>query len=311
MYWAAGCGGCEISVLDLQERLLQVAESVEIVFWPAVMDAKKSDVEAMPEGHIDLCLFNGALRTEENLEMARLLRRKSTLLVAYGSCAVSGGVPGLADLTGSDSVLARAFDSAFSNDGDTRPALRTSIGEVVLELPGLLPRVMSLSSAVPVDLALPGCPPATERIWETLMAALGSPESEAGSIGAVCDDCGLVKTGAKVDRFVRPFEARPDGERCLLEQGVLCVGPATRGGCGAQCLSVGVGCRGCYGPTDGVRDHGAAITAMLAAVIGPEDEAGVEDAVAGLKDVAGAFYRYTLPASILLSPAAGKGDDDE
>ena len=77
MYWAAGCGGCDISVLNIHEALLDVAEQFEIVFWPAVMDAKYADLEAMPDASIDLALFTGGIRNSENVELARLLRRKS------------------------------------------------------------------------------------------------------------------------------------------------------------------------------------------------------------------------------------------
>ena len=76
IYWAASCGGCDIAVLGLQEKILDLAEAFDIVFWPCVMDAKVPDVEALPNKSIDLCLFNGAVRTSEQEFMARLLRDK-------------------------------------------------------------------------------------------------------------------------------------------------------------------------------------------------------------------------------------------
>ena len=98
MYWAASCGGCEIAVLNIHEGILDVDANFEVVFWPVAMDAKYKDVEAMADGAITLCLFNGSIRNSENEEMAHLLRRKSKVLVAFGSCACEGRIPGLANL---------------------------------------------------------------------------------------------------------------------------------------------------------------------------------------------------------------------
>ena len=72
LYWAASCGGCEITVVDIEAKILDVAEFFDIVFWPCIMDFKYKDVEAMADGEITLCLFNGAIRTSENEYMAKL-----------------------------------------------------------------------------------------------------------------------------------------------------------------------------------------------------------------------------------------------
>ena len=74
LYWAASCGGCEIAIVELREKILDLDAAADILFWPVAMDFKYKDVEAMPDGHIDVCLFNGAIRTSENEEMAHLLR---------------------------------------------------------------------------------------------------------------------------------------------------------------------------------------------------------------------------------------------
>ncbi len=99
MYWAASCGGCEIAVLNIHEKILDVDANFEVVFWPVAMDAKYKDVEAMEDGSILLTLFNGAIRNDENEHIAKLLRRKSKLLVAFGSCANEGCMPALANLS--------------------------------------------------------------------------------------------------------------------------------------------------------------------------------------------------------------------
>jgi len=97
-YWAASCGGCEIAVLDIDEKILDVVQIADIVFWPVAMDIKYKDVENMPDKYIDVCFFNGAIRTEEQEHMAKLLRQKSKILIAYGACSHLGGIPGLANL---------------------------------------------------------------------------------------------------------------------------------------------------------------------------------------------------------------------
>ena len=99
MYWAASCGGCEISVLNIHERILDVDANFDVVFWPVAMDAKYKDLEEMEDNSILLTLFNGGIRNEENAEIARLLRKKSQILVAFGSCACEGGIPGLGNLS--------------------------------------------------------------------------------------------------------------------------------------------------------------------------------------------------------------------
>src|SRR5512136_2369460 len=97
-YWCASCGGCEETVVDLEEKILDVVAAVDIVLWPVALDFKRKDVEALPDGAITATFLNGAIRSTEQEEMARLLRRKSQLLIAFGACSQLGGIPGLANL---------------------------------------------------------------------------------------------------------------------------------------------------------------------------------------------------------------------
>ena len=91
VYWASSCGGCDIAIVELGEHLLELAQVADIVFWPCAMDFKYHDVEAMPDGAIDVALFNGSIRTDLDAEhIAHLLRKKSKALVAFGSCACGG-----------------------------------------------------------------------------------------------------------------------------------------------------------------------------------------------------------------------------
>src|SRR5512136_3119531 len=114
-YWAASCGGCEIAVLDINERILDVVKIADILFWPVALDIKYKDVEAMPDKKIDITFFNGSIRNSEQEHMAKLLRHKSNTLVAFGSCAHEGCIPGLANL----STRAEIFDTVYKGDSPT------------------------------------------------------------------------------------------------------------------------------------------------------------------------------------------------
>src|SRR5512135_390545 len=160
MYWAASCGGCEIAVLNIHEKILDVDANFEVVFWPVAMDAKYRDVEAMPDGAITLTLFNGGIRNAENEEIARLLRRKSQILVAFGSCATEGCIPGLANLGTAQSLLDTAFSTITTdNPQATRPQAVWEAPEGELHLPELYLVLKTLDQIVPVDYYMPGCPP--------------------------------------------------------------------------------------------------------------------------------------------------------
>ncbi|TLM77135.1 MAG: oxidoreductase, partial [Actinobacteria bacterium] len=238
-YSAAGCGGCDIAMLEIEAHLLELIEAADIVFWPTIVDLKYADIEAMPDGEIDLTLFNGAIRTEENAHVAKLLRAKSKVLVGFGACSSFGGVVGLGDLYGAEALMARAFSTESTDPGAAipRPAAE---GAETAGVPAMLPRVLPLAGVVPVDYTIPGCPPVGERVWEVLTAFVSGALPPAPAIAGagdrcVCDECTLPKRNTRVAGFRRFHEFVPEPEWCLLEQGVLCMGPATRSGCGAQC----------------------------------------------------------------------------
>jgi len=322
IYWAAGCGGCEISVLNLHEQLLDVIALADVVFCPALVDTKRADVEAMPDagepGSIDVCLLNGAMRTSENIEMAHLLRRKSRVLIAYGSCSNSGCVPGLANLTGVEDILRTVYTTRPSGDnpGGTVPRQHIPVTEGALELPLLAERVVPLHEVVPVDYAIPGCPPepaATAPVLTGLLHALttGGELPPPGSVlgagpSTVCVECSRRREGKIITAFRRNHLVDPDPELCLLEQGLVCMGIATREGCGALCPAVNMPCIGCYGPPAGVRDQGAAMVGALGAAIdvapavgtGDDGPAAYADSVLdGIPDWTGSLYKFSLAAS--------------
>ena len=306
LYWAASCGGCEIAVLGIDDKILQVAEAFDIVFWPCVVDGKVRSIEKMPDQGIDLCLFNGAIRTSEQEYMARLLRQKSKVLVAFGSCAHEGCIPGLGNVANREEIFQIAYHDTPStvNPEGTRPQTETKVPEGTLYLPYFYDTVKTLDQTVPVDYYLPGCPPEPERIWDALTAILTGQLPPAGSvIGAqttVCDQCPRTREEKKIKEFKRTWEIIPDPEICLLEQGIICCGIATRAGCGALCPTVGSPCIGCYGPNEGVQDFGARMITALASVIDSNDPDEIEAIIhKGIPDPLGSFYRFSLAHGLL------------
>lgn len=319
MYWASSCGGCEIAVLNIHEKILDVDAIFDVAFWPVAADFKYEDVRNYPDGFIDLCLFNGAIRNSENEEMARLLRQKSKVLVAFGSCAYEGCIPALSNLTTKDDTFKTVYfdNPSIDNPEGTLPQVSTEMPEGVLELPYFYETVKSLDQVVPVDYTIPGCPPEPEQIWAVLEvvvnallhgAELPPPGSIVGAgTVAVCEECLREKEVRHIERFYRPYEKIPDPDQCLLAQGLVCMGPATRSGCGALCPKVGVGCRGCYGPLDGVMDQGAKMLSAIASVVdvgaAGEDEHELErkidEVMETLADPAGTFYRFSMAHSLL------------
>jgi F420-non-reducing hydrogenase small subunit len=306
LYWAASCGGCEIAVLGIEEEILDVARAFDIVFWPCVMDFKVRDIERMPDRSIDVCLFNGGIRTSEQEYMARLLRARSKVLVAFGSCAHEGCIPGLANLHDGREILEAVYrDSpSLDNPRGILPRAETEVEEGTLRLPVFYDTLETLGQAVDVDYFLPGCPPEPARIREALAAISAGTLPQRGSVigvdTTVCDECPRVRHEKAIQRFRRTWEIIPDEGTCLLEQGIVCCGIATRAGCSARCPRVNSPCIGCYGPNDGVWDFGARMMSALASVIDSRDPEEIDRIIReGIPDPVGTFYRFGLAHGLL------------
>lgn len=307
IYWGAACGGCCVSVLDVHEHLYDIVEAADLVFWPIALDTKYKDVEDMEDDFIDITLFNGAIRNSENEHMAHLLRKKSKILVAYGSCAQLGGIPGLANLSNKQELFNRVYIESEStiNSEKVFPQTETKVPEGVLELPEFYNDVRALNQVTDVDYYIPGCPPTSDRLLEVFTAIVsGSELPPKGSvIGAqmkpLCDECVRKKSEKKqVKRFLRPWEVVDDGETCFIEQGLICLGPATRAGCGYRCIKGNAPCRGCYGPTPDIIDPGAKMMSAIATAIDSNDPEEIIEIVDSIEDPAGTFYRVSVPAAL-------------
>lgn len=311
MYWAAACGGCEIAVLNIGEKILDVDANFDVVFWPVAMDAKYKDVEAMEDNSITLCLFNGSIRNSENEHIAKLLRRKSKILVAFGSCANEGCIPGLANFSSAQEIFETAYNTITTdNPQRIRPQPSYFVPEGELHIPEFQPIIRTLDQIVPVDYYMPGCPPESHQIAAVIdlvikalhgEAQLPPPGSVIGAGGStVCDDCPRERNVKKITEFVRIQNVvHIDPKLCLLEQGIPCNGLATRQGCGALCPQAGAQCIGCYGPADGVLDYGARLITAFASVIDANEPAEIDRILDGLPDPAGQFYRFNLARSLM------------
>jgi F420-non-reducing hydrogenase small subunit len=306
LYWASSCGGCEIAQLQIGDKILKLAEVADIVFWPVAIDIKYKDVEAMPEKSIDVCLFNGAIRTSEQEHMAKMLREKSKVLIAYGACAYGGGIPGLGNMFNRELIFERAYLETPSTDNKEKvlPQTKYKVPEGELTLPEFYDTVKTLSQTVDIDYVVPGCPPEERTTWLALEALIEGKLPPKGTVithnaKAVCDDCPRKRDVKKVKKFYRTFEIIPEPEICLLEQGLLCAGIATRGGCEAPCPQANMPCTGCYGPVDGVIDQGAHFLSAVASVIDSNDPDEIQRIIDDICDPVGTFYRYSLPDSLL------------
>ena len=313
-YWAAGCGGCEVSVLDINEKILDVVAAADIVMWPVAMDAKYHDIRALPSKAIDVTFFNGAIRNDENAEMARLFRDRSRVLIAFGSCAAGGGIVGLGNLFTPEELIREAFVNTPSTENPEGiiPAAHCRFQENREgHHPTLEPWVRALDQVVTVDYTIPGCPPQACQVIEAVNALLENrlppPGSVIGPARSLCEECDRkpAEGGFKKIPFLRDrLDAAPNDKDCLLEQGFICMGPATRAGCGACCPKANVPCTGCSGPAPDVVDQGAKMISALASILQTEGEdkktmEEVEQALSPVSDPAGTFYRYYLARSIL------------
>ena len=310
MYWAASCGGCEIAVLNTHEKILDVDANFDVVFWPVAMDAKYKDVEAMEDGSIFLTLFNGGIRSDENEHIAKLLRKKTKILVAFGSCANEGCIPGLANLGAAGGIVHTAYNTV-TTDNPTGIYPRTSFDtpEGEIHIPRILGTLKTLDQVVGVDYYMPGCPPESHQISAVIDLVVQVLQGKAelppkGSvIGAgnstVCDECQRTRNVKTIKAFKRIYGQPLDADLCLLEQGIPCNGPATRSGCIARCPAAGAQCIGCYGPAEGVQDYGARLITSFASVIDSNDPQEIERIIDGIPDPAGQFYRFNLAGSLL------------
>ncbi len=160
--WFGGCSGCHMSFLDLDEFLIELASKADLVYSPVV------DTKEYPE-NVDLCLIEGAICNQDNLDLLHIVRARTKLLVAFGDCAVTGNVPAIRNQLGSGSTE-NVLQRAYIENAQNNPCVPKADGIV----PALLKRVTPVHEAVFVEYYLPGCPPPADRIKALMVQVLGS-----------------------------------------------------------------------------------------------------------------------------------------
>ncbi len=281
----SSCWGCDQSLVDLHLGLLDVLPELEIVYWPAVVDYKLKDLEDLKDNSIHIGLVEGSCRTKEDKHLLKVMRQKSKILVAWGSCSVFGGVQGLGNQWDIKELLERKFMKA---ETVTNPRIPEE------NLPGFTESIIPNPEIVPMDVILPGCPPTSDNTLDALTALLTNQPFDLPT-KTVCDQCPMEREEKHIKQFKRTHEGKIEPGKCILDQGYLCLGFATIGLCGAQCPTVNTPCKGCFGPPPAVTDHGAKIISALGAVAEMEPE----QLQAAFPDPIGSFYFTDYAASYL------------
>lgn len=257
--WLAVCGGCEVTILDIGEPLLDLLPKLDFVHIPVLADHKyfgqtgEKDKLEIPEA--DVGIISGGIRNEEHKEITTELRNKCKTLIALGSCACFGGIPALANQFQLQDIFDKVYRNSVSTDSADTPNE---------EIPPLRDRVYAIDEVVKVDVYIPGCPTAPQIVAQALTSLLEGKPFELPE-RSVCDDCPLQREKKALVSIKRPLESILDlekeelvGSRCFMERGFLCLGPVTKTGCYMtsgeeqphipRCVKGLMPCRGCFGP---------------------------------------------------------------
>ena len=273
--WLNICGGCEVSILDIGEPLLDLLPSLEFVHTPVIMDHKydgqTGEGTELEIPAADVGIISGGVRNEKEQHVAEEMRKKCKTLIALGACASYGGIPAMANMSALDDLYEKVFrDSKTTESADTPKE----------DLPPLLDSVKAVDEVVDVDVTIPGCPPNPAMIVEALTCLLEGKPFELAE-RSVCDDCPVKRekkaSGGELKRPLEPLEVKVgepwENTRCYMEQGFLCLGPVTRSGCAPamteggekvpRCIKGHMTCRGCFGP---IRKGANPLVDMMGAV---------------------------------------------
>jgi F420-non-reducing hydrogenase small subunit len=259
--WLNICGGCEVTILDIGEPLLELLPQLEFVHMPVLMDHKyfgqTGEGTEMEIPEADVGIISGGVRTEKEKHVTEAMRKSCKTLIAIGSCACFGGIPAMANMFKIEDLC----DTVYRGLETTEP------GDTPSEnLPPLLESLKAVDEIVDVDVYIPGCPTAPGLVVEALTCLLEGKPFELPE-RSVCDDCPVKREKkASGGSIKRPLESVPfkqgeawENTRCFMEEGYLCLGPVTRAGCSTgtdahgdvkapRCIKGYMPCRGCFGP---------------------------------------------------------------
>ena len=255
--WLNACSGCEISVLNTGEALLDLLAQLNFVHIPALVDHKyygqlgDGTTLEIPEATVGI--VSGGVRNTEHQHVLDELRKKVKILIALGSCACFGGVPAQANMFKPEEVWDKVFRGCISTDSAPNPENPN--------LPKWTATCQALDEVTKVDISIPGCPPHPDWIADAILALLAGKTSWSLPERSVCDTCPVIREkksgGGPIKRMLANAEFNPDEGidkmRCLNEQGIFCMGPVTLAGCCGKaglprCVVARTPCRGCFGP---------------------------------------------------------------
>ncbi|KYK30226.1 MAG: methyl viologen-reducing hydrogenase [Candidatus Proteinoplasmatales archaeon SG8-5] len=274
--WLNICGGCEVTILDIGEPLLDLLPSLEFVHIPVLMDHKyhgqtgEGDPNVIEIPEADVGIISGGVRNEKEKHVAEAMRKSCKTLIALGACACNGGIPAMANMDTLQDLYSTVYKESESTEVSETPAEN---------LPPLLDRVYAVDEVVPVDIYIPGCPTNPALIVQAITALLEGKPFELPE-KSVCDTCPTKreKKAAEGAAIKRPLDSVDYDEndwentRCFMEQGILCQGPVTLAGCAEKdedgtevprCVKGYMPCRGCFGP---VRKEDNPMVSMMGAL---------------------------------------------
>lgn len=230
--WLCDCGGCHVAIVDLHEKILKVIENIEIQKCPVL-----TDVKDYPEA--DIGILTGSIRTEHDRHAAIEMRKKCKTIIAFGTCAVYGGLHGAGLAHSREEIMATVYKDSPTTKTDFIPDS---------EITELEKMVIPVDEVIDVDLYLPGCPPHPHFIFESLSNLSEGKEWTTGQ-ETVCAGCKRVMEKTEVDSIKDNLIDIADNESCFLSQGFICLGSVTLDRCFSPCPNHGVMCTGCAGPT--------------------------------------------------------------
>jgi len=261
--WLNICGGCEVTILDIGEPLLDLLPQLDFVHIPVLMDHKyhgqtgEDDPNVIQIPEADVGIISGGIRNEKEKHVAEAMRKSCKTLIALGSCATHGGIPAMANMYPLEDLYQKVYRDSVSTESGENPSEN---------LPPLLDRVYAVDEVVDVDVYIPGCPTSPAIIVEAITCLLEGKPFEMPE-RSVCDDCPTKREEKSGEGMIlkRPLESVQfdqegpwENTRCFNEQGFLCLGPVTLAGCGRtleegaektpRCIKGYMPCRGCFGP---------------------------------------------------------------
>jgi F420-non-reducing hydrogenase small subunit len=255
--WLNACSGCEISILNIGDPLLDILPHLNFVHITPLIDHKlfgqlgeKTEMD-VPEAVVGI--VTGGVRTDEQKHELEEIRKKTKFLIALGTCACHGGVPAQANMFKNEDVFEKVFRQSPSTDPSPDPEDPS--------VPKWTPTCAAVDEVVKVDISIPGCPPHPDWIVEAITAVLEGKTAWSLPERSVCDTCPVIREkksgGGPVKRWLQNMEFNPeeglDKMRCFNEVGFLCNGPVTLAGCAGKagvprCVQARTPCRGCFGP---------------------------------------------------------------